>query len=98
MNNGRRLQCFGKVAHPSRRLAVEAVHRLTATLDGLGKDRPALEVYRCPWCNFFHCGNTEHNRERKRMGCRRPREKLVLVYEPEDTNEPEPRRDEAEAG
>ncbi len=59
-----------KIRHPSRRVALAALRRVLAGLDGAGKDRESLKVYRCCHCKGgWHIGGT---RERVAEADRRP--------------------------
>lgn len=59
MSNGndfvddRSRQCTGKRGYQSKFVAKRVLRRAR----GLDKNRGALRVYKCPWCNLYHVGS-----------------------------------------
>lgn len=52
----------GKVAHPSRKVAAENLHRVLRGLDGAGRDRKErgrMLVFKCELCPGWHIGNND---------------------------------------
>ena len=55
-------ECSGKVAHPSRRVAIENLHRVRKNHDRAGRDRKErglMVAYHCRHCDRWHIGNNE---------------------------------------
>lgn len=47
--------CYGKIKHKSRLAADYVLSQMS------GKDCHLLEIYKCPFCKFFHIG---HNKQK----------------------------------
>lgn len=59
------LTCAGKVSHPSRKLALDAMRVQVRGLDLDGRDREPMCVYRCEFCKGFHVGRSQVRKSKR---------------------------------
>jgi hypothetical protein len=53
--------CYGKIQHKSMLAAEHILNRMN------GKNSHLLEIYKCPFCKFFHIGHNSLKEENSKI-------------------------------